>query len=149
MQRTFIILKPDCLDKKHVGAVLDRFEQAGFSIIGCKMTQLTPSLLRVHYAHVAHLPFYPKLEQFMSSQPVIVAALQGENIVARVREMLGPTDPKKAASGTIRGDFGESGMINVAHASDSIENSKIEIERFFKPGEIFEIEPVADAVAAL
>ncbi len=143
MQRTFIIFKPDCIDKKHVGAVLGRFEQAGFSIIGLKMMHLTPALLRVHYAHVAHLPFFPRLEQFMSSRPVIVAALQGENVVARVREMLGPTDPKKAAPGTIRGDFGESGMINVAHASDSVENGILEIDRFFKPGEIFEIDPVA------
>jgi nucleoside-diphosphate kinase len=148
MQRTLIIFKPDCLDKKHVGAVLARFEQAGFSIIGCKMVQLTPALLRVHYAHVSHLAFYPRLEQFMSSRPVIVAVLQGENVVARVREMLGPTDPKKAASGTIRSDFGESGMINVVHASDSVENGKIEIERFFKTGEIFEIAPAAVTVAA-
>lgn len=148
MQRTFIIFKPDCLDKKHVGAVLARFEQAGFSIVGCKMTLLSPALLRVHYAHVTHLPFYPKLEQFMSSRPVIIAALQGENVVARVREMLGPTDPKKAAPGTIRGDFGESGMINVVHASDSVENGKLEIERFFMPGEVFEIEPAGLAAAA-
>lgn len=148
MQKTFIILKPDCLDKKHVGEVLARFEQAGFSIVGCKMTVLTPSLLRVHYAHVTHLPFYPRLEQFMSSRPVIVLVIQGENVIARVREMLGPTDSKKAAPGTIRGDFGESGMINVAHASDSVENSRTEIERFFKPEEIFEIDPVADAFAA-
>lgn len=147
MQRTFIIFKPDCLDKKNVGAVISRFEQAGFSIVGCKMMLLTPALLRVHYAHVAHLPFYPKLELFMSSRPVLVAVLQGENVIARVREMLGPTDPKKAAQGTIRGDFGESGMINVVHASDSEENAGIEINRFFKAEEIFEINPAAVAVA--
>ena len=147
MQRTFIIFKPDCLDKKHVGAVVSRFEQAGFSIVGCKMMLLTPALLRVHYAHVTHLPFYPKLELFMSSRPVLVAVLQGENVIARVREMLGPTDPKKAPQGTIRGDFGESGMINVVHASDCEENAKIEVDRFFKPEEIFELEPVAVSVA--
>ncbi|AWI09434.1 nucleoside-diphosphate kinase [Ereboglobus luteus] len=145
MQRTFIIFKPDCLDKKLVGTVLARFEQAGFSIIGCKMMILTPALLRVHYAHVTHFPFYPKLEQFMSSRPVVAVALQGENVIARVREMLGPTDSSKAPKGTIRGDFGESGMINVVHASDSVENAEIEIKRFFKPEEVFELEPAAQA----
>ena len=145
MQRTLIIFKPDCLDKKLVGTVLARFEQAGFSIAGCKMTRISPALLRVHYAHVTHLTFYPRLELFMSSRPVIIAALEGENVVAYVREMLGPTDPKKAAKGTIRGDFGESGMINVVHASDSPENALIEIERFFKPEEIFDLNPVEAA----
>ena len=139
MQKTLVIFKPDCLDKKHVGAVISRFEQAGFAIVACKMTLLAPSLLRVHYAHVVHLPFYPKLEQFMSSRPVLIAVLQGENIVARIRDLVGPTDSKKAAPGTIRGDFGESGMINVIHASDSPENALIEIGRFFKPCEVFDL----------
>src|SRR5262245_14391499 len=105
MQKTLIIFKPDCMDKKHVGAVLGRFEQAGFSVIGCKMIRLTPALLRAHYAHVADKPFYPQIEQFMSSRPVIVTALQGDNVVAKVRDLLGPTDSRKAPKGTIRGDF--------------------------------------------
>ena len=82
-------------------------------------------------------PFYPEIEQFMSSRPVIVMALQGDNIVQRVRDLLGPTDSRKAAKGTIRGDFGTEMMKNVVHASDSDENAKIELARFFKPGEIF------------
>ena len=137
MEKTLIIFKPDCLEKKHTGAVLDRFEKAGFSIAGCKMMQLTPDLLRVHYAHVAHLPIYPALEQFMASRPVVVAILEGQNVVARVRELLGPTDSTKAPKGTIRGDFGETKMLNIVHASDSVENARIEIARFFKPEEIF------------
>lgn len=136
MQRTLIIFKPDCMDQRHVGDVVDRFERAGFSIAGCKLTRLAPALLREHYAHVADRPFYPKLEQFMSSRPVIVMALEGDDVVARVRELLGPTDSRKAAKGTIRGDFGTDVTVNVVHASDSEANAQIELARFFAPGEL-------------
>jgi nucleoside-diphosphate kinase len=137
MQKTLIIFKPDCIEQRHVGNVLDRFEKAGFAIVGCKMIQLTPAILREHYAHVADQSFYPEIERFMSSRPVIVMALQGESIVKKVRDLLGPTDSRKAAKGTIRGDFGTEMMKNVVHASDSGDNAKIEIARFFKPEEIF------------
>jgi len=137
MQKTLIIFKPDCIENKHVGNVLGRFENAGFAIIGCKMVQLTPHLLRAHYAHVADKPFYPEIERFMASRPVIVMALQGDHIVRKVRDLLGPTDSRKAAKGTIRGDFGTEMMRNVVHASDSDENAKVEIARFFKADEIF------------
>lgn len=137
MQKTLIIFKPDCMEQRQVGNVLARFEAAGFNLIGAKMMRLTPALLRAHYAHVADKPFYPEIESFMSSRPVLVAALSGDNIVQRVRDLLGPTDSRKAAKGTIRGDFGTEMMKNVVHASDSEENGKIEIARFFKPEEIF------------
>ena len=137
MQRTFVIFKPDCMAQKHVGDVLARFESAGFSVVGCKMMRLTPELLREHYAHVADKPFYPEIENFMSSLPVICMALQGEDIVAKVRDLLGPTDSKKAAKGTIRGDYGTDMMTNVVHASDSDENAKLELVRFFRPEELF------------
>jgi nucleoside-diphosphate kinase len=136
MEKTLIIFKPDCLEKGHVGNVLERFEKAGFSIVGCKMVQLTPEVLREHYAHVASLPFYPEIEKFMSSRPVIVMALQGHHVVSKVRILLGPTDSRKAAKGTIRGDFGTEMMRNVVHASDSNDNAKVELARFFAPGEI-------------
>lgn len=119
-----------------VGQVLARFEAAGFSLLGAKMIRLTPEKLREHYAHVASKPFYPEIEAFMSSRPVVVAALKGENVVARVRDLLGPTDSTKAPKGTIRGDFGENMMINVVHASDSDENARIELERFFAASEL-------------
>ena len=138
MQRTLIIFKPDCMEQRHVGEVLARFERAGFSIIGCKMARLTPALLREHYAHVADKPFYPEIERFMGSRPVIIMALQGQSIVQKVRDLLGPTDSRKAAKGTIRGDFGTEMMKNVVHASDSDENARTEIARFFRAGEIFE-----------
>ena len=137
MQKTFVIFKPDCMEKRLVGTVLSRFEAAGFAIVGCKMARLTPTLLREHYAHVADKPFYPEIEQFMSSRPVIMIALEGADVVQKVRDLLGPTDSRKAPKGTIRGDFGTEMMKNVGHASDSDENAKIELARFFKPEELF------------
>lgn len=139
MQKTFVILKPDCMEQRHVGNVIDRFEKAGFTIVGCKMMRLTSAKLREHYAHVADKPFYPEIEQFMSSRPVIMLALEGNNIVQKVRDLLGPTDSRKAAKGTIRGDFGTEMMKNVVHASDSDENAKLELSRFFKPEELFQV----------
>lgn len=137
MQKTFIIFKPDCMQKRVVGTVLSRFEAAGFEVIGCKMGRLSPELLREHYAHVANKPFYPEIEAFMRERPVIMLALKGDNAVQRVRDLLGPTDSRKAAKGTIRGDFGTDMMRNVVHASDSPENGLAELARFFKPEELF------------
>jgi nucleoside-diphosphate kinase len=137
MQKTFVIFKPDAMEKRVVGTILSRFEAAGFDVIGCKMGRLSPALLREHYAHVASKPFYPDIEQFMSSRPVIMMALQGENIVQRVRDLLGPTDSRVAPKGTIRGDFGTEMMKNVVHASDSVENGQAELARFFKTDELF------------
>ena len=137
MEKTFIIFKPDCMEKRLVGTVLQRFEAAGFDVIGCKMMRLSSALLREHYAHVASKPFYPEIEGFMSSRPVIALALRGENIVQQVRDLLGPTDSRKAPKGTIRGDFGTEMMKNVVHASDSTDNATIELARFFKADELF------------
>lgn len=137
MEKTFIIFKPDCMEKRLVGTVLSRFEAAGFEVIGCKMGKLEPAVLREHYAHVASKPFYPEIEAFMHSRPVIMIALRGENVVQRVRDLLGPTDSRKAPKGTIRGDFGTDMMRNIVHASDSVENGQAELARFFKAGELF------------
>jgi nucleoside-diphosphate kinase len=137
MQKTFIILKPDCMGKRLAGMVLSRFESAGFDVIGCKMARLSSALLREHYAHVASKPFYPEIEAFMSERPVIMLALQGADVVQRVRDLLGPTDSHKAAKGTIRGDFGTDMMKNVVHASDSVENATAELARFFRADELF------------
>ncbi len=136
MQKTLIIFKPDCMEKGLVGTVLARFEKAGFSLVAAKLMRLTPQLLRDHYAHVASKPFYPEIEAFMSSRPVLVVALAGDNIVQKVRDLLGPTDSRKAPKGTIRGDFGTEMMKNVVHASDSDENARAEVARFFRPEEL-------------
>ena len=137
MEKTLIILKPDCMEKRLAGAVLDRFQQAGFDIVAAKLTRLHETLLREHYAHIATRPFFPALAQFMGSRPVLVAVLQGEDVIARVRELLGPTDSTKAPKGTIRGDYGTDVTVNICHASDSPENATAEINRFFAPAEVF------------
>ena len=137
MQRTLILLKPDCLTKGCCGKVLSRFEEAGFTIRACKMLHLDPAMLREHYAHIADKPFYPEVETFMSSTPVIALVLEGPDVVAKVRDMLGITDSRKAAPGTLRAEFGIDQMVNVAHASDSSETAEKEIRRFFSEDELF------------
>jgi nucleoside-diphosphate kinase len=139
MQKSLILLKPDCLAGKIVGEVIARFERAGYDIVACKMIQLDSAVLNEHYAHVADLPFFPDIAGFMSSRPVVALILQGENVVQGVRDLLGPTDSTQAPEGTIRGDLGTDKMRNVVHASDSSESAKVEIERFFSSDEIFEI----------
>ncbi len=136
MEKTLIILKPDAMERRLVGEVLGRFERAGYDIVACKMARLSPALLREHYAHVADRPFYPSLEAFMSSRPVVIAVLQGAGVIAKVRELLGPTNSKNAPAGTIRGDLGTDSTVNVVHASDSPESAAAEIRRFFKPEEL-------------
>lgn len=138
MERTLILLKPDALRKGICGKVLARFEDAGLKLRGCKMLRLGKSLLRDHYAHIADKPFYPEVESFMGSLPVIALVLEGENSVARVRDMLGVTDSRSAAHGTIRREFGEDQMVNVAHASDSPATAVDEVRRFFAPNELFD-----------
>ncbi len=102
MQRTLILLKPDCLEKQIAGQVISRFENQGYSIMASKMIQLDDELLQEHYAHVAHLPFFPDIAAFMSSRPVMALILEGENVIQGVRDLLGPTDSTVAPSGTIR-----------------------------------------------
>lgn len=138
MERTLILLKPDAVAGKFCGKVITRFEDAGFTIRGCKMMNLTPAILRDHYAHVADKPFYPEIEKFMSSVPVIAMVIEGNDVVNKVRDMLGVTDSRKAAPGTIRATLGKDVMINVAHASDSKEAAQKEVTRFFKSNELFE-----------
>ena len=137
METTLILLKPDCVTKGHCGDVLQRFEKAGFRIRGCRMLRLDKKLLLEHYAHIAQKPFFPEVEEFMQSSPVIAVALEAEGVIDKVRTLLGPTDSKKASPGSIRGDFGVDVMVNVVHASDSLETAKVELVRFFKSDELF------------
>ena len=136
-ETSLILFKPDAMEKNLTGTVLARFQAAGFTIRGIKMMQLDDAILREHYAHIADKPFFPEIVAFMSKTPVIALALAGENVIACVRDLLGPTDSKAAAPGTIRGDFGEDKMVNVCHASDSTEAAEAELKRFFRPGEVF------------
>lgn len=136
MQKTLILLKPDAIEKNVGDEVTKRFQAAGFKEIARKEMQLTPELLREHYAHIADKPFYPEVEEFMMSRPVIAMVWEGEDIVARTREILGVTDCTEAAPGTIRAEFGSKDMktckmMNIAHASDSPESAEVEVKRFF------------------
>jgi nucleoside-diphosphate kinase len=137
LETTLILFKPDAVEKKLVGAVLARFQAAGFQIRGIKMMQLGDDVLREHYSHIADKPFFPEIVSFMSRTPVVALALEGEDVIARVRDLLGPTNSKAAAPGTIRGDLGEDMMVNVCHASDSPEAAAAELSRFFEDGEVF------------
>ncbi|HAV61696.1 MAG TPA: nucleoside-diphosphate kinase [Verrucomicrobiales bacterium] len=137
MQKTVILLKPDCIEKNLAGEALSRFEKAGLKIRACKMMQLSKEILADHYSHLADKPFFPEIVSFMQSSPVIAIALEGRDAIAGVRELLGPTDSKAAPKGTIRGDLGTDKMRNIAHASDSEETAAAELKRFFAPGEIY------------
>lgn len=137
LETTLILFKPDAVSKQLVGQVLARFESARLKIRGLKMLQFGDALLREHYAHIAAKPFFPEVQEFMQQTPVVALALEGENAVAQVRELLGPTDSKKAAKGTIRGDLGVDVMVNICHASDSPEAAAAELKRFFREEELF------------
>ena len=140
-ETTLILFKPDAVAKGNVGTVLARYEAAGFEIKGIKMMSLSDEVLKEHYAHIADMPFFPNVQGFMQECPVIALALSGEDVIAKVRDLLGPTDSTTAAAGTIRGDFGDksgdSKMRNVCHASDSPEAAEAELKRFFGEGETF------------
>ena len=146
MERTLIILKPDAVQRGLLGAVLTRFEARGFSIAGMKMVQLSQALLKEHYSHIADKPFFPGIASFMSSSPVVVAVVEGKDAVESVRAMCGPTNARKAAPGTIRGDFSLSMQCNVIHASDSIETAHKEIARFFSPEELFAYQRMLEGI---
>ncbi len=136
-ETSLILFKPDAVEKKIVGTVLARFQAEGFAIRGIKMMQLDDAILTEHYAHVADKPFFPEIAAFMSRSPVIAIALEGDNAINRVRDLLGPTNSKEAAAGTIRGDLGTDMMENVCHASDGPETAAVELKRFFNNGELF------------
>ena len=137
MEESLVLLKPDCLEGRKCGEVLKRFEEAGFEVFGAKMMRLSDEILREHYAHLTDMPFFPDIQSFMQSSPVVAIALRGESAIGRIREMVGPTDSTVADKGTIRGDFGQDKMRNVVHASDSVENGQAELKRFFAESELF------------
>ncbi|MGC9450923.1 MAG: nucleoside-diphosphate kinase [Oceanipulchritudo sp.] len=136
MEKTLIILKPDAFEKRKVGLTMARFEEAGYSIIAARMMQLDSALLKEHYAHIADKPFFPEIEAFMSSRPVLVLILEGKAVIERIRNLVGPTNSLAAPAGTIRGDWGTDMMLNIVHASDGPETAEAEIKRFFREEEI-------------
>ncbi len=136
LERTFVLLKPDAVARRLAGEILGRFEAKGLKIVGMKMLQVTPELSKQHYAEHVHKGFYPLLEEFITCGPVIALVLEGPGAIGVVRTMLGPTNGRDAAPGTIRGDFGMSRQMNMVHGSDGPEAATREIAIYFKPEEL-------------
>jgi nucleoside-diphosphate kinase len=137
VERTFSIIKPDAVAKNAIGQILARFEAAGLKIVAARMMHLSRAQAEGFYAVHRERPFFRDLVEFMISGPVLVQVLQGENAILRNRELMGATDPKKAAKGTIRADFADSIDANAVHGSDGQETARTEIAFFFPGCEVF------------
>ncbi len=135
-ERTLSIIKPDAVGKNHIGAIISKFEKAGLHVVAAKMKHLSQKDAEGFYAVHKERPFFKDLVSFMITGPVLIMVLEGSNAITKNREIMGATDPKKAAPGTIRADFAKTIDENAVHGSDSEENAKIEINYFFKPEEI-------------
>ncbi|MHC5247207.1 nucleoside-diphosphate kinase [Enterococcus sp. HY326] len=131
MESTLVIIKPDGVKRKLIGRVIQRFEEKGLALQKLKYEVLTEEVLKEHYSHLVNKPFFPELVAYMTSGPVVLMILEGENVVKNVRKLVGATDPFEAAVGTLRGDFGLSKTENLVHASDSERAALTEIARFF------------------
>ena len=140
MERTLILFKPDCVQRRLVGRILARFEDKGLNVIAMKMMHVTPALAKRHYAEHVHKDWYPLLEAFITSGPIVAAIAEGLEAVRVVRDMVGATNGLNAAAGTIRGDFSSSRQMNLIHASDGHESAAREIGIFFDENEIFTYE---------
>jgi nucleoside-diphosphate kinase len=141
MERTFIIFKPDCVQRRLVGRILKRFEDKGLNLVAMKMLQITPDLAKQHYAEHVQKGWYPTLEAFITGGPVVAAVLEGLEAIQVVRDMLGATSGLKATPGTIRGDFSSSRQMNLVHGSDGPEAAAREIALYFKPNELCDSQP--------
>ena len=137
LERTLSIIKPDAVAKNVIGQIYARFEQAGLKVIAAKMKQLSRKEAEGFYAVHKERPFFNALVEFMISGPVMIQVLQGENAVLKHRELMGATNPKEAAPGTIRADFADSIDANAVHGSDSLENAAIEIAYFFPATDVY------------
>ncbi|MFN8615415.1 MAG: nucleoside-diphosphate kinase [Vampirovibrionales bacterium] len=136
MERTFIALKPDAVQRGLIGDITARFERKGFKLIGLKLMNVTRSLAEQHYGEHASKPFFGGLVDFITSGPVVAMVWEGANVVAECRKMMGATHPKDAAPGTIRGDYSVDLGRNIVHGSDSVDSAEREIGLFFSPNEL-------------
>ena len=144
MEKTLIILKPDALQRGLIGEITKRLESKGLKLVAMKMTQLDAKSLKIHYAHLVDKPFYPGIEKFMMSTPVVVQLWEGFEAVNTVRTLCGVTNSREAAPGTIRGDLSSSYGSNCIHASDSVETAEEEVKRFFSDDEVFSYDKVIE-----
>ena len=131
IEKTYIMLKPDCIKRGLMGEVISRVEKKGYKITDAKMLNLDEKILREHYAHIADKPFFQEIVSYMTSGPVLAMIVEGENAVKGMRILMGATKFEEATAGTIRGDYAFCTSENIIHGSDSIENARIEIKRFF------------------
>ena len=141
MERTLILLKPDCVQRRLIGRILARFEDKGLNVVAMRLMRVTPELSKKHYAEHVSKPFYPNLEQFITGGPIVAAILEGLEVIRVVREMLGATSGLKAQPGTIRGDFSSSRQMNLVHASDGPEAAAREIALYFSADQIVSSAP--------
>jgi nucleoside-diphosphate kinase len=137
LERTLSIIKPDAVKKNAIGQILARFEAAGLRIVAARMMHLSRAQAEGFYAVHRHRPFFRDLVEFMISGPVLVQVLEGDNAIAKNRELMGATDPQKAEKGTIRADFADSIDANAVHGSDSPETARMEVAYFFPACEVF------------
>jgi nucleoside-diphosphate kinase len=142
MERTLILLKPDCVQRRLVGAILARFEHKGLRLAAMKLVKASQELAAKHYEVHKERPFYPSLLSFLTSGPTLALVLEGREAVAVARTLIGKTDPVESPPGTIRGDFAISKQNNLIHGSDSAENAKNEIALWFRPEELVDFIPV-------
>lgn len=140
MERTFVMIKPDGVQRGLVGEILSRFERKGFKIVAGKFFQVPVELAEAHYSEHKAKPFFAELVSFITSSPVFAFVLEGKDVVRVVREMMGKTNPAEAAPGTIRGDYGLSIGMNIIHGSDSPESAAREISLWFKEAELVSYE---------
>ncbi len=139
-ERTLILVKPDGVNRRLVGTVISRLEQKGLKLVGLKLLQVTPELSRKHYAEHVQKPFYPHLEEFITSGPVAAIVAEGPSAISVVRTLMGPTNGREAAPGTLRGDYGLSRQMNLVHGSDSPEAAAREIPLYFRAAELVDWE---------
>jgi len=144
-ERTLILVKPDGVQRRLTGRLIARIEDKGLQIVGMKMLQVTPELSQQHYAEHVEKPFYPLLEEFITSAPVVALCVSGPDAISVMRTLMGPTNGREAAPGTIRGDFGASRQMNLMHGSDGPEAAAREISIYFKPEELCDFEPTLSA----
>jgi nucleoside-diphosphate kinase len=137
-EKTLVIIKPDAVQRGLIGEIMTRFEKKGLKVAGMKMMRLDEAVLREHYAHIADKPFFPGVSNFMQHSPVVVVCLEGLEVVEAVRLITGITKARSAEAGSIRGDMAMSVACNVLHASDSVDNAKSEVKRFFSEDELYD-----------
>lgn len=142
MEKTLVLLKPSAIQRGLIGEVISRFEKKGLRLAGMKMMQLTDDILSEHYAHLSDRPFFQRIKDAMMVTPVVATCWEGKGAVEVVRTMTGKTNGRDAQPGTIRGDYSVSVQENIVHTSDSVENAKEELNRFFQKEEIYDYQPL-------